>query len=175
MAGRPDLAGRASQRASAGSDWARQPDPAGQGDDGAPPRPAPAPCAAWRGPGMVWTVGVGSGAPLRGRGPALLKKWGPYQPNLEDYWRHMTTKQGRGVTQAVAFDAATVGGAWVSVWGSIGELGAHYMCEVRFGSVLRFQLGVQKQVLALACSRKLYCFMRYGPAGCLSNTLVGVL
>ena len=56
----------------------------------------------------------------------------------------MTTKQGRGVTQAVAFDAATVGGAWVGVWGSIGELGAHYMCEVRFGSVLRFQLGVQK-------------------------------
>jgi hypothetical protein len=32
----------------------------------------------------------------------------------------------------------------VGVWGSIGELGAHYMCEVRFGSVLRFQLGVQK-------------------------------
>ena len=56
----------------------------------------------------------------------------------------MTTKQGRGVTQAVAFDAATVGGAWVGVWGSIGELGAHYMCEVRFGSVLRFQLGVQQ-------------------------------
>jgi hypothetical protein len=56
----------------------------------------------------------------------------------------VTTKQGRGVTQAVAFDAATVGGAWVGVWGSIGELGAHYMCEVRFGSVLRFQLGVQK-------------------------------
>ena len=93
---------------------------------------------------MVWTVGVGSEVPLRGRGAALLKKWGPYQPNLEDYWRHMTTKQGRGVTQAVAFDAATVGGAWVGVWGSIGELGAHYMCEVRFGSVLRFQLGVQK-------------------------------
>ena len=59
----------------------------------------------------------------------------------------MTTKQGRGVTQAVAFDAATVGGAWVGVWGSIGELGAHYMCEVRFGSVLRFQLGVQKGTL----------------------------
>ena len=65
-----------------------------------------------------------------------LKKNRPYQPNLEDYWRHMTTKQGRGVTQAVAFDAATVGGAWVGVWGSIGELGARYMCEVRFGSVL---------------------------------------
>ena len=32
----------------------------------------------------------------------------------------------------------------MGVWGSIGELGAHYMCEVRFGSVLRFQLGVQK-------------------------------
>ena len=93
---------------------------------------------------MVWTVGVGSRVPLWGRVPAILKKWGPYQPNLEDYWRHMTTKQGRGVTQAVAFDAATVGGAWVGVWGSIGELGAHYMCEVRFGSVLRFQLGVQK-------------------------------
>ena len=93
---------------------------------------------------MVWTVGVGSGEPLRGRVPALLKKWGPYQPNLEDYWRHMTTKQGRGVTQAVAFDAATVGGAWVGVWGSIGGLGAHYMSEVRFGSVLSFQLGVQK-------------------------------
>eukprot|EP01047_Picozoa_sp_COSAG01_P084066 COSAG01_NODE_17884_length_1116_cov_98.714403_1_plen_61_part_00 len=39
MAGRPDLAGRASQRASGGSGSARQPDPAGQGDDGAPPRP----------------------------------------------------------------------------------------------------------------------------------------
>jgi hypothetical protein len=49
-----------------------------------------------------------------------------------------------GITQAVAFDAATVGAAWVGVWGSIGELGTHYMCEVRFGSVLRFQLGVQK-------------------------------
>ena len=59
----------------------------------------------------------------------------------------MTTKQGRGVTQAVAFDAATVGGAWVGVWGSIGELGAYYMCEVRFVSVLRFQLGVQKGTL----------------------------
>ena len=59
----------------------------------------------------------------------------------------MTTKQGRGVTQAVAFDAATVGGAWVGVWGSIGELGAHYMCEVRFGSVLRSQLGVKKTTL----------------------------
>eukprot|EP01047_Picozoa_sp_COSAG01_P010567 COSAG01_NODE_450_length_16901_cov_7.565476_5_plen_123_part_00 len=59
----------------------------------------------------------------------------------------MTTKQGRGVTQAVAVDAATVGRAWVGVWGSIGELGAHYMCEVRFGSVLRFQLGVQKTTL----------------------------
>jgi hypothetical protein len=35
----------------------------------------------------------------------------------------------------------------VGVWGSIGELGAHYMCEVRFGSVLRFQLGVQKGTL----------------------------
>jgi hypothetical protein len=54
-----------------GSGSARQPDPAGQDDDGAPPRPAPAPCAAWRGPGMVWTVGVGSGVPLRGRVPAL--------------------------------------------------------------------------------------------------------
>ena len=71
MAGRPDLAGRASQRASAGSGSARQPDPAGQDDDGAPPRPALAPCAAWRGPGMVWTVGVGSEVPLRGRGAAL--------------------------------------------------------------------------------------------------------
>jgi hypothetical protein len=59
----------------------------------------------------------------------------------------MTTNQGRGVTQAVAFDAATVGGAWVGVWGSIGELGGHYMCEVRFGSVLRFQLGVKKPTL----------------------------
>eukprot|EP01047_Picozoa_sp_COSAG01_P008146 COSAG01_NODE_317_length_18969_cov_378.101219_8_plen_72_part_00 len=71
MADRPDLAGRAIQRASAGSGSARQPDLAGQGDDGAPPRPAPAPCAAWRGPGMVWTVGVGSGVPLRGRGATL--------------------------------------------------------------------------------------------------------
>ena len=35
----------------------------------------------------------------------------------------------------------------MGVWGSIGELGAHYMCEVRFGSVLRFQLGVQKGTL----------------------------
>ena len=76
MAGRPDLAGRASQRASAGSGSARQPDPAGQGDDGAPPRPAPAPCAAWRGPGMVWIVGIGSEVPLRGRGGGLLKKMG---------------------------------------------------------------------------------------------------
>eukprot|EP01047_Picozoa_sp_COSAG01_P001553 COSAG01_NODE_36_length_34092_cov_26.350032_6_plen_121_part_00 len=84
-----------------------------------------------------------SGAPT-GLVAGALKKMGPYQPNLEDYWRHVTTKQGRGVTQAVAFDAATVGGAWVGVWGSIGELGARYMCEVRFGSVLRFQLGVQK-------------------------------
>ena len=81
---------------------------------------------------------------MYGAGGRRFKKNRPYQPNLEDYWRHMTTKQGRGVTQAVAFDAATVGGAWVGVWGSIGELGAHYMCEVRFGSVLRFQLGVQK-------------------------------
>jgi hypothetical protein len=32
----------------------------------------------------------------------------------------------------------------VGVWGGIGELGAHYLCEVRFGSVLRFQLGAQK-------------------------------
>ena len=36
------------------------------------------------------------------------------------------------------------GGAWVGVWGSIGELGAHYMCEVRFGSVLRSQLEAKK-------------------------------
>jgi hypothetical protein len=35
----------------------------------------------------------------------------------------------------------------VGVWGSIGELGGHYMCEVRFGSVLRFQLGVKKPTL----------------------------
>ena len=90
--------------------------------------------------GRLW------GAPTA-QGGGALKKNRPYQPNLEDYWRHMTTKQGRGVTQAVAFDAATVGGAWVGVWGSIGELGAHYMCEVRFGSVLRFQLGVQKGTL----------------------------
>ena len=110
---------------------------------------------------MVWTVAVGSGVPLRGRGPALLKTKGPYQPNLEDYWRLVTTKQGRGVTQTVAFDAATVGAAWVGVWGSIGELGAHYMCEVRFGSVLRFQLGVQK--VPLLPITKIYTPAHRGP------------
>eukprot|EP01047_Picozoa_sp_COSAG01_P039634 COSAG01_NODE_3286_length_6306_cov_30.604445_8_plen_75_part_00 len=68
------------QEPSAGPDWARQPDPAGRGDDGAPPRPAPAPCAVWWGPGMVWTVGVGSGVPLRGRGAALFKKCDPTSP-----------------------------------------------------------------------------------------------
>jgi hypothetical protein len=94
---------------------AGQPDPAGQGDDGAPPRPAPAPCAAWRGPGMVWTVGVGPRVPLRAWRPALLKKSAPPSPNLEDYWRHLTTKQGRRVTQVVAFDYATVWGARVGV------------------------------------------------------------
>eukprot|EP01047_Picozoa_sp_COSAG01_P087424 COSAG01_NODE_20116_length_969_cov_10.208046_2_plen_177_part_00 len=122
MAGRPDLAGRASQRASdvsAGSGSGRQPDPAGQGDDGAPPRPAPAPCAAWRGPGMVWTVGVGSGEPLRGRVPALLKKWGPYQPNLEDYWRHMTTKQARSRSNASRCIRCGHGGG--SLGGCMGE------------------------------------------------------
>jgi hypothetical protein len=35
----------------------------------------------------------------------------------------------------------------VGVWGSIGELGAHYMCEVRFGSVLRSQLEAKKVTL----------------------------
>jgi hypothetical protein len=48
-------------------------------------------------------------------------------------------------------------GAWVGVWGSIGELGAHYMCEVRFGSVLRFQLGVQKGTLLP--EMKIYLFI----------------
>ena len=52
MAGRPDLAGRASQRASAGSGSARQPDPAGQGDDGAPPRPRPVRRLAVSGDGL---------------------------------------------------------------------------------------------------------------------------
>eukprot|EP01049_Picozoa_sp_SAG25_P004335 SAG25_NODE_271_length_10616_cov_28.967091_3_plen_83_part_00 len=54
--------------------------------------------------GRLWGAPTGQGA------GGLKKKRGPYQPNLEDYWRHVTTKQGRGVTQAVAFDAATVGG-----------------------------------------------------------------
>jgi hypothetical protein len=74
MAGRPDLAGsgQGQSETSAGPDWARQPDPAGQGDDGAPPHPAPALYAPWQGPGMVWTVGGGSGVPLRAWRPALF-------------------------------------------------------------------------------------------------------
>ena len=74
MADRPDLAGRASQRASAGSGSARQPDPAGQDDDGAPPRPRPVRRLAGSRDGLdrrgrLW------GAPT-GQGAGALKKMG---------------------------------------------------------------------------------------------------
>eukprot|EP01047_Picozoa_sp_COSAG01_P035353 COSAG01_NODE_2707_length_7219_cov_7.643399_2_plen_93_part_00 len=54
----------------------------------------------------------------------------------------MTTKQGRGVTQAVAFDAATVGGAWVGVWGEYRR--ARGSLHVRGAFWLRSQVPIRR-------------------------------
>jgi hypothetical protein len=91
MAGRPNLAGRAR--------LARQPDPAGRGDDGAPPRPAPAPCVAWRGPRMVWTAEVGFGVPY---GPGGLRFFfkspgGPQSRGLLVSFDHQTSSTSNAI------------------------------------------------------------------------------
>jgi hypothetical protein len=87
--------------------------------------------------GMVWTVGVGSEVPL-------AKQMRPYQPNLENYWRHMTNQiwlmSSANVTQVDAFDGTTVGGTCMGVWESTGGSKLATVCGVLQGSVLVFKL-----------------------------------
>jgi hypothetical protein len=138
--------GQGQSEPSAGRDWARQPDPAGQGDDGAPHRPRPRPTRRLAGSrdgldrrGRLWgaTTGQGGGAFLKNATlPAQSRG------SLAPYDHQIWSMSSANVTQVDAFDGATVGGTCtcMGVWESTGGSKLATVCGVLQGSVLVLKL-----------------------------------